>query len=121
MRFLSNTTCYPMDEINKRALDKVRQGLIGTDHPVRDEAEILEMIEARVSELLRTNPDLLMSYMYRLDVLEYKIKAALDQKSELSVSERLARLIWERQKQRIKTKLQYSRKNTNFWYDDTLD
>ena len=51
-------------------------------------------------------PDLLFSYMYRLDVEEHRIKEAL--KSSLgSPDELLARLIWERQKQRLATRKAY--------------
>lgn len=69
------------------------------------EADMLENIRQRVAELLDKNPELLFSYLYRLDVLEYKIKAAM--KSGLPADEALAELIWSRQKQRLATRKAY--------------
>lgn len=73
------------------------------------EAVIKEMIVARVTELLSTNPDLLMSYLYRLDVLEPDIQRVLKLPSSEPIVEQLATLIWDRQVQRIKTKRAYKR------------
>jgi hypothetical protein len=50
---------------------------------------------------------LLMSYLYRLDVLEVKINAVLSPIAIVSPIEGLARLILERQKERIATKQKY--------------
>ena len=80
---------------------------IFTDIDSRDEADILEEIRLRVNEMLDANPELLFSYLYRLDVLEHKIKAALKD-SSVPTDEALAMLIWQRQKQRLETRKKYS-------------
>lgn len=71
------------------------------------EEELYEAIKKRVEYLLEYNPELLMSYLYRLDVLEVKINAILMPGSPVAPIEGLARLILERQKERIETKKKY--------------
>ena len=70
------------------------------------ESHIIEMIRQRVAEMLDTNPELLFSYLYRLDVEEYKIDHVL-KRGGGSMDSELARLIWDRQVQRLKTKKAY--------------
>lgn len=80
------------------------------DDAVKDE-KMIETIRQRVVEFLDQQPDLLFSYMYRLDVEEWRIKKALKE-SPLTPDETLARLIWERQKQRLATRAEYKKKKT---------
>ena len=68
-----------------------------------DEQQLLQIIEARVVELLQTNPELLMSYLYRLDVLEKDINTMLQCGSD-QIASGFARLIYERQMVRWRTK-----------------
>ena len=72
-----------------------------------DETAMIINIERRVAELMEREMGLLMSYLYRLDIKEYKIKACLDPASAFHPYTCLATLIWERQKQRIQSKLDY--------------
>jgi hypothetical protein len=80
-----------------------------------DEEALYEMILARVNELLETDIDLLMSYLYRLDVEEYKINNALSLNALLPANEGIARLILERQKQRMMTKKKYKQDPIEGW------
>ena len=70
------------------------------------EAAILEAIRNRVVDMLEKQPDLLFSYMYRLDVEEWRIKKALKESAE-TPDLTLSKLIWERQKQRLATRQAY--------------
>lgn len=79
-----------------------------------DESEIIEIIASRVEQMLKGDPDLLMSYLYRLDVEEIKINAALES-SPTPVHITFAHLIWERQKQRIETKKKYKQSPIKGW------
>jgi hypothetical protein len=72
-----------------------------------DEEEMIINIERRVAEMMEKEMDLLLSYLYRLDISENKINACLNPKSPFHPYTCLATLIWERQKERIKTKKQY--------------
>ncbi len=73
-----------------------------------DERAVIAYITERVAHLLDRSPELLFSWMYRLDVLEHKIQAVLKSPGNVPVDQALAELIWERQKQRHATKLKYS-------------
>ena len=80
-----------------------------------DEGALYEMILNRVNELLETDIDLLMSYLYRLDVEEYKINRALSLNALLPANEGIAALILERQKQRIMTKKKFKQDPIKGW------
>ena len=71
------------------------------------EQELLDAIRARVGHMLDHEPDLLMSYLYRLDVLEVDLKAVLNKNSGIAPVEGLSKLILERQKLRQATKDKY--------------
>jgi len=71
------------------------------------ESDLYQAIKARVEYLLEKNPELLMSYQYRLDVLEVKINAVLAPNSIVPPIEGLSNLILERQKERIASKKKY--------------
>jgi hypothetical protein len=66
--------------------------------------EMIEILAEKVQAYLDVNISLLMSYLYRLDVLEKDIKQALNNSSDEPGNYVLARLIWKRQKQRLDTK-----------------
>ncbi len=80
-----------------------------------DEEALLEMILSRVNELLETDIDLLLSYLYRLDVEEVKINQALSLHAILPANEGIARLILERQKRRMLTKKKFKQKPIKGW------
>ncbi len=69
-----------------------------------DEAALLALIAGRVTELLEHQPEYLMSLLYRLDVLEEKIAPVMRGHSKEPIPLALARLILERQKQRMETR-----------------
>lgn len=62
------------------------------------------MLTLRVTEMLAGDIDLLMSYLYRLDVLEKDLNAALQPGSPIPPNQALAQLILDRQKARVETK-----------------
>jgi hypothetical protein len=72
--------------------------------PFQSEEELLQVLADRVAYLLETQPEYLFSMLYRLDVLEKKIKPVMDPSAPDPANIGLAKLILERQKQRILTK-----------------
>jgi hypothetical protein len=66
------------------------------------EVALLSIVSAKVGELMTYDLDFLLSMLYRLDVLEEKIKAAL--KSGEATHIALARIIIARQKLRYASK-----------------
>ena len=80
---------------------------------INDESQILELIKTRVAELMRVQPDLLMSYLYRLDIDEQKVDKSL--KDHENAIEKIAGLILERQIERVKTKLDIKQDPIEGW------
>lgn len=79
------------------------------------EEELLDAIAKRVAEMMEENKDLLLSYMYRLDIDEGKIHFALSPLANEPAHFALARLILNRQKQRAFTKLSYTPPKLEDW------
>ncbi len=73
----------------------------------KNDEELFNHLVDHIAYLLDHNRDFLMSLLYRLDVRESSIKAYMS-KTDLSPAEVIARLIIERQIERIKTKQSYS-------------
>lgn len=68
------------------------------------EAALLDLLSARIEEILEKRPEYLMSLLYRLDVLEEKIVPVMHPSAPEPPSMGLARLVLERQRQRVETK-----------------
>lgn len=82
--------------------------------PILDEESVIQLFTRRVEELIRDDIGLLLSSLYRLDVLEEKIQAALHS-TTTPPARGIAILILERQKERLKTRSEYgSGKQTNW-------
>lgn len=80
-----------------------------------DEHQLLAMIAERVEWLMNHDMDLLLSYLYRLDIKEDDINRVL-MPSELDAPHMgLAKLILLRQKQRMETKKKYKVKPIEGW------
>lgn len=79
------------------------------------EAMFLEAIENRVLDFMERDMELLMSYLYRLDIKESDIMFALSLQSTLPPHKGLAQLIAKRQKQRMLTKKAYPQKPIEGW------
>ncbi|MFN7325578.1 MAG: hypothetical protein ACK5SQ_03260 [Chitinophagales bacterium] len=77
-------------------------------NPALSEVELLAHLTARIEEMLAHEPDLLMSLLYRNDVEEKAILAALQPSPNETVSMALARLVLERYKQRSASKKRVS-------------
>lgn len=69
--------------------------------------DLLELIAEQVSELMDRKPDLLFSTLYRIDVAESRIEEVLSGKTEETIPEGLARLILDRQIEKMKTRAQF--------------
>ena len=71
------------------------------------EEELFGVLADQIAYMLEYRIEFLFSLMYRLDVYESKINAALHPSAPEPANIGLARLVLERQKQRIKTKNEY--------------
>lgn len=82
--------------INRFQLDTASESL--------DEGTLQEALAVRIAEMLEYEIDLLFSTLYRLDVLEYKIKDVLGGMTQEDIPSGLARLVIERQKEKMSTR-----------------
>lgn len=81
-------------------------GLEGHEIPM-SEADLLELVSNEVAYMIEHRIDFLMSLLYRLDVLEPDINHALSPLCPEPANIALAKLIIDRQKQRILSKQKY--------------
>ena len=82
--------------------------------PVLDEESVIQLFTKRVEELMRDDIGLLLSSLYRLDVIEEKIQAALHS-INVPPARGIAILILERQKERLKTRSEYGQGKQSKW------
>ena len=68
------------------------------------EDDLIEAFAERIADMLEKQPEQLMSLLYRLDVLENKIVPVMRPDAPEPANVGLARLVIERQKQRVETK-----------------
>lgn len=75
------------------------------------EEELLQLLANQIAEMIEFRLEFLLSLMYRLDVSEQKVNFALSPQSSEPANLTLARLVLERQKQRVFTKQYYKQKD----------
>ncbi len=104
-----------MDKIVRHLADALNKEL-----ELEDKGTVLSVdslksaIAFRVQELLSSDPSLLFSYLYRLDVSETKLKEALDP-SGGDIVKAISKLIYNRQLERVKTKNSYKQSTIDGW------
>lgn len=72
------------------------------------EQELIQLLADQIADMIEYNLEVLLSLMYRLDVNEQKVNAALSPGNEEPANVALAKLVFERQKQRAFTKKFYA-------------
>ena len=75
-----------------------------TAQTIYSEDDLVAALADRIADMLEKQPEQLMSLLYRLDVLESKIVPVMRPDAPEPANIGLARLVVERQKQRIETK-----------------
>lgn len=83
-------------------LESVREGLT--------EEELFDLLANQVAYMIEHQLEMLMSLMYRLDIDESKVDFALSPYSPDPANVAIAKLVLERQKQRVFTKAYYKQK-----------
>jgi hypothetical protein len=71
------------------------------------EAELLQLLADEVDHLIERRMEWLLSLMYRMDIDESRVQAAISPLAKEPANVGLARLILERQQQRVRTKQSY--------------
>jgi len=103
-----------MDQDNSLYNNLIKDLAIESQSELTEEA-FLELLTNRVTDMMARDIDLLMSYLYRLDIEESKINAALEFNAVLPANQGLAKLILDRQKQRVATKKKYKQDPIEGW------
>jgi hypothetical protein len=87
---------------------------------IDNEEALLHLIELYVQELIDTNFEQLLRVLYRIDIPDYKVKAVIDAEGPQNATAAIARLILEREKQKVATREKYKSKDTdsNDWIFD---
>lgn len=83
---------------------------------IKDEDGLLAYklkLQASVNELINTDFNQLLQLLYRLDVSEKKIKAALDQNQGKDSAPLITELIIDRQIEKIKSRRQFKQRDDN--------
>lgn len=78
--------------------------LAAADAEEVDEARIIQLLADEVDHLMQYKMDWLMSLLYRLDVPEAKVNVAMRPNAPEPANLGLARLLYQRQRQRAYTK-----------------
>ena len=103
--------------MNDETLDKALAGINARADNENEEKALIEVLASRISELLDSNPDLLFSTLYRLDVSERKINEVLDDKA-FEAPLGLAHLIIDRQREKLLTRERFRNQGSADWSDD---
>ena len=77
-------------------------------------AEIHAQLSAYINTLIKNDFDKLITYLYRIDVNEQKLKLLLQQNGNEDAGNIIATLIIERQQQKIETRRQFRQSGNNF-------
>ena len=80
--------------------------LSATDAPMTEE-ELFNLLANQIAYMIEYKLEVLLSLMYRLDISEHKVNFALSPLSTEPANIALAKIVWERQKQRAFTKKHY--------------
>ena len=92
---------------NTRALISRDFELVGNSEDIATEEELLQILADKMDDMLQHQVEYLFSMMYRLDIDERKVHFALSPLAPEPANIGLARLILDRQKQRVYTKMHY--------------
>jgi hypothetical protein len=88
--------------------------IAGTDSGISED-ELLDILTSQVEYLMDRRLDYLLSLLYRLDILEPKIKAVLYNQEIIAPARGLAKLILDRQKERVATRTKYKTEGDGSW------
>lgn len=81
---------------------------------VDNEEQLLQLIEQLVQELIDNDFEKLLLVLYRLDISEKKVKTALEVEGAENAANSIAKLILEREREKIKTREKYSDGNSDW-------
>lgn len=101
-----------VNQINKSL--EIRKDLL---EKVTTEAELLELLTVYIQELINKDFEHLLWLLYRIDVGEKKVKAAIENAAPDQAAKIIAEHILAREKEKVATRKKYSSEDgeTNDW------
>lgn len=81
----------------------------------KDEAALLKLIALYVQELIDRDFDKLLHTLYRIDIADYKVKRAVEHSAPGDAPNVIAKLILDREKEKIATREKYKSKDGDDW------
>lgn len=81
------------------------------------EQEIKLNLEKRLAHLLERNPEEFFQLLYRIDIPERQLQVVLQEENALTL---LANLVYDRQMDKVKSRLFYKSQNSDKTVDDEL-
>jgi len=109
-----------MDKVALQQTSQLIKGDFELSSAPESEAALLDMLADRIDQMLATQPEYLMSMLYRMDVLEHKINRVMHPAAPEPAPMGLARLVLERQLQRVETKRNIKTAPLDDWEEWTL-
>ncbi|MFZ4475721.1 MAG: hypothetical protein ACOYPR_11045 [Saprospiraceae bacterium] len=109
-----------MDNVALQQTSQLIKGDFELSSAPESEAALLDMLADRIDQMLATQPEYLMSMLYRMDVLEHKINRVMHPAAPEPAPMGLARLVLERQLQRVETKRTIKPAPLDDWEEWTL-
>jgi hypothetical protein len=90
---------------------------LGLESPeqYQSEEELTHLLAEKVEYMMEHEMELLLSWLYRMDISEQKVDQALHPTHPEPANIAIAGLLIDRQKQRIASKLKYKQPNTDNW------
>jgi hypothetical protein len=82
--------------------------------PSLTEDELIEAFAVHLNDMIVHQFSLLITALYRIDVSEQKIRQTMKENPKADAGKIIAHLVVERQKQKIKTREQFSPRDNNF-------
>lgn len=83
--------------------------------PSPTEEDLLRLLADQIAGMISFNLELLLSTLYRLDVSEEKVNHALSPHCPEPANVALARLVLQRQLQRVRSKREYKQPDLGEW------
>ncbi len=100
--------------MNNAALIELLRSELGIDIIEQDSYQkIHRQLAVYLNELVKTDFDKLVTYLYRIDVPEEKLKTLLHQNPQEDAGNIMASLIIERQLEKIKSREQFNTRDNN--------
>ncbi len=95
------------DETYERTLQLIKRDFEIDEAAAISETDLLQLLADRIDWFMSHRMEWLLSLLYQLDVAEENVNAALHPAAPEPANVGLARLVLDRQKQRVHTKMTY--------------